>query len=82
MSSIALYLRREASLYLIQSPVRTPPRGPFGSGLKRQSDLSMIIMMMMIVMMMMMMVIMKMMMNDDDIDDDEDDDGDGEDDDE
>jgi hypothetical protein len=32
----------EASLYLIQSPARTPPRGPFGSGQMRQSDLLMI----------------------------------------
>ena len=40
MASIALYLRREASVYLIQPPARTPPRGPFGSGQKKPSDLS------------------------------------------
>jgi hypothetical protein len=56
----------EASLYLIQSPARTPPRGPFGSGLKRQSDLSMMTMMRRKWMMRM------MMMNDDDDDDDDD----------
>ena len=40
MASIALYLQREASVYLIQPPARTPPRGPFGSGQKKPSDLS------------------------------------------